>query len=96
MQKSSTDRSTSHEGYSFDVFLTYSRLAIRIGTREEFVKYILHQTASFCDACINDGNFVRPLLRIWFMREGAQQYVKSMYIYFQIPNLLVSGRVSAC
>ncbi|OBT50477.1 hypothetical protein VE04_08863 [Pseudogymnoascus sp. 24MN13] len=47
-------------------------LTIQMDTKEDLANYLIHQTSSFCHACIKELDYSRPLLRAWFISEGAQ------------------------
>ncbi|KFY95929.1 hypothetical protein V498_03007 [Pseudogymnoascus sp. VKM F-4517 (FW-2822)] len=60
------------QGYTFEVVRTLPGLTIQLNTNEEVASYLLNQTWLFCNACIQESDFGRPLLRVWFINEGAQ------------------------
>lgn len=50
-------------------------MQVNTNTEEDLTSYLINQTSLFCSACIGESDFTRPLLREWFITEGAQQYV---------------------
>ncbi|ELR08379.1 hypothetical protein VC83_03521 [Pseudogymnoascus destructans] len=59
---------------TFDVLKAFTglTLTIQMDTEEDLASYLIHQTTSFCYACIKESDYSRPLLRAWFISEGAQ------------------------
>ncbi|OBT43222.1 hypothetical protein VE00_06400 [Pseudogymnoascus sp. WSF 3629] len=62
----------SDQKCTFEVFNAFRDLTFQVNTEEDLASYLINQTSSFCSACIKDNDFTRPLLRMWFISEGAQ------------------------
>ncbi|KFY49940.1 hypothetical protein V495_00409 [Pseudogymnoascus sp. VKM F-4514 (FW-929)] len=62
------------QNFTYNVSNAYTALIMQVNTytEEGLTSYLINKTSLFCYACIGESDFTRPLLREWFIAEGAQ------------------------